>query len=154
MWNKDSVLGMLEGIPAEDKQAIQDTIDSDKYINSEILNCDLCGSYASFCECCPLHSPTICAQMYAEYRTAYKGSRVPALSRYSFRDENAMQQAIDEDKYKKSVEADRDLCGSYEAFCENCVLNSTTPCADAYLKYISAKRNIRLCTVKYTKKAN
>lgn len=56
MWNSESPLKLLMSLPAqldiESLKAIQQVIDDDKYINSEILNNDLCGSYAPFCQNC------------------------------------------------------------------------------------------------------
>ncbi len=56
MWNSEAPLKLLMSLPAEldieSLKAIQQVIDDDKYINSEILNNDLCGSYAPFCKNC------------------------------------------------------------------------------------------------------
>ncbi|MCD8371720.1 MAG: hypothetical protein LUD27_00255 [Clostridia bacterium] len=153
MWNKESVMLMLENLGTKDKQAIQNAIDYDKYINSEILNADLCGSYAPFCACCPLHSSHLCAKMYAEYRMRYKGYRVPILSKYSFKDEKSIQKVIDFDKYYNSQKCNSDLCGSYASFCSACVKQSKTPCADAYLSYTKPFDKIKIGTLHYKKKA-
>ncbi|MCD7729471.1 MAG: hypothetical protein LUI60_06120 [Clostridia bacterium] len=152
MWNKESALRMLENYSIDDKQGIQAAIDYDKYINSEILGCDLCGGYAPFCSFCALHSQRICAKMYAEYRTRYKGGRLPMLGGCSYKNEAAVQQAIDVKKYCDSQMQNTDLCKNFAPFCDICVINSKTPCADAYLKYIKQFERIKVGTMRCKKK--
>ncbi len=153
MWNKESVMLMLEKLSSNDKQTIQAAIDYDKYVNSEILNYDLCGSYAPFCDVCPLHNAHLCAKMYAEYIIRYRGFRVPILSKYSFKDEKSIQKVIDFDKYYSSQQKNGDLCGSYAPFCTLCVKQSKTPCADAYLSYKKPFDKVKIGTVHYKKKS-
>ncbi len=75
MWNSEAPLKLLMSLPAqldiESLKAIQQVIDDDKYINSEILNNDLCGSYAPFCQNCDkgiLKYP--CAVAYVKMKQA------------------------------------------------------------------------------------
>lgn len=56
MWNSEAPLKLLQSMPTqltiENLKVIQQTIDLDKYLNSQALKRDLCGQYAPFCKNC------------------------------------------------------------------------------------------------------
>lgn len=50
-----------------------------------------------------------------------------------------IQEIIDVDKYKNSMELKRDLCGEYAPFCEYCDKTVQYPCAVAYVRMKQAE---------------
>lgn len=56
MWNENRPLELLKEMPhvltAENLTQIQAVIDDDKFLNSQVLKKDLCGTYAPFCKNC------------------------------------------------------------------------------------------------------
>lgn len=72
MWNENGPLELLKGMPEvltlENLAQIQQVIDNDKFLNSQKLKKDLCGSYAPFCKSCDKTVPTPCAVAYVRMK--------------------------------------------------------------------------------------
>ncbi len=72
MWNENGPLELLKGMPnvlsAENLAQIQQVIDNDKFLNSQKLKQDLCGSYAPFCDNCDKSVKTPCAVAYVRMK--------------------------------------------------------------------------------------
>lgn len=72
IWNENAPLELLKSMPSvlnrKNLEEIQKVIDVDKFINSSVLQSDLCGIYAPFCEDCvkTLYCP--CAQAYVRMK--------------------------------------------------------------------------------------
>ena len=74
MWNENAPLELLKDLPAVLNEAnlarLQQVIDYDKFINSAECGCDLCGSYAPFCEGCDKCVQYPCAVAYVKMKQA------------------------------------------------------------------------------------
>ena len=74
MWNENAPLELLKDLPAVLNEAnlarLQQVIDYDKFINSAECGCDLCGSYAPFCEGCDKCVQYPCAVSYVKMKQA------------------------------------------------------------------------------------
>lgn len=72
MWNENRPLELLKEMPqvltAENLTQIQQVIDDDKFLNSQVLKKDLCGSYAPFCKNCDKSVPKPCAVAYVRMK--------------------------------------------------------------------------------------
>ncbi len=72
MWNENGPLELLKGMPqvltAENLAQIQQVIDNDKFLNSQKLKEDLCGSYAPFCKNCDKTVAKPCAVAYVRMK--------------------------------------------------------------------------------------
>ncbi len=72
MWNENGPLELLKELPqvltADNLAQIQKVIDDDKYINSKVLDGDLCGQYAPFCHNCDKSVDNPCAVAYVRMK--------------------------------------------------------------------------------------
>lgn len=72
MWNENAPLELLKEMPhvltIENLSVIQEVIDKDKFINSQLQGCDLCGSYAPFCNGCDKSVQYPCAVSYVKMK--------------------------------------------------------------------------------------
>ncbi len=72
MWNENGPLELLKGMPrvlsADNLAKIQQVIDNDKFLNSQTLKEDLCGSYAPFCKNCDKSVEKPCAVAYVRMK--------------------------------------------------------------------------------------
>lgn len=74
MWNSEAPLKLLKSMPAElniqNLKNIQQTIDVDKFENSQKMCRDLCGDYAPFCAMCDKWVKYPCAVAYVKMKQA------------------------------------------------------------------------------------
>lgn len=72
MWNENRPLELLKEMPsvltAENLSQIQQVIDDDKFLNSQTLKQDLCGTYAPFCKHCDKTVIKPCAVAYVRMK--------------------------------------------------------------------------------------
>lgn len=72
MWNENRPLELLKEMPhvltAENLTQIQLVIDDDKFLNSQVLKKDLCGTYAPFCKNCDKSVPKPCAVAFVRMK--------------------------------------------------------------------------------------
>ena len=74
MWDNEAHLKLLKSMPAQlskdNLRDIQQTIDVDKFTNSQLLKRDLCGEYAPFCDNCNKSLQYPCAVSYVKMKQA------------------------------------------------------------------------------------
>lgn len=72
MWDENAPLELLKEMPhlltIDNLSAIQEVIDKDKFINSQLQGGDLCGSYAPFCNGCDKSVRYPCAVSYVKMK--------------------------------------------------------------------------------------
>jgi hypothetical protein len=72
MWNNEENLRVLDKMPAnvndEHLATMQKVFDIDKFKSSVEQNCDLCGSYAPFCNGCDKNGDYPCAEAYVKMK--------------------------------------------------------------------------------------
>ena len=73
-WDENAPLKLLKSMPAvlnkKNVEEIQRIIDVDKFRNSKLFDCDLCGIYAPFCVECNRSLYCPCAQAYVRMKQA------------------------------------------------------------------------------------
>ncbi len=134
MWDETRPMKLI-GALRYDSVSMQHIIDTDKYVEAGKLGCDLCGSYAPFCELCNKEDATPCVTAYEASKRM--GMVCPLIRSTGLDDAEVIQKVIDMDKLLGSQNLGVDLCGRYAPFCKVCDKEQPSPCGNAYLRYMS-----------------